>query len=171
MAGGPNAAIVMCMSCGGKAVRVYEGMEDDHYRCEECHGGFGIDWGRKQPSAPCWPPSDEEARMMKEFLAEQKVGAAIRASFPKERWSHVEALLAAYGTEPHEREVQRVRSAILQISEGEERKVEEHVATAKKDYRDVLFWADQPEQAKIGPDERKRVVAALRKLGANLPEE
>jgi glyoxylase I family protein len=95
--------------------------------------------------------------------------SAIRASFPQERWAHVEALLAGYGTEPHEREVERVRLAILKISEGDERKVEEHVATAKKDYRDVLFWADQPEQAKLGPAGRKNATAALRKLGFEPP--
>ena len=104
-------------------------------------------------------------------MAKQKVGAAIRASFSKERRARVETLLAAYGTEPHEREVERVRLAILKISQGDERKVEEHVATAKKDYRDVLFWADQPQLAKISPAGRKKAIAALRKLGANLPEE
>ena len=99
------------------------------------------------------------------------LASAIRASFPQDRWAYVETLLADYGTEPHEREVERVRLAILKISEGDERKVEEHVATAKKDYRDVLFWADHPEQAKISPAERKNAIAALRKLGADLPEE
>ena len=99
------------------------------------------------------------------------VAAAIRASFPKDRWTHVQTLLVAYGTEPHEREVERVRLAILKISAGDARKLEEHVATAKKDYRDVLFWADHPEQAKIDPIERKKAVEALRKLGADLPEE
>jgi hypothetical protein len=99
------------------------------------------------------------------------LASAIRAGFPQERWAHVETLLAGYGTEPHEREVERVRLAILKISEGDERKIEEHVATAKKDYRDVLFWADQPEQAKISPAERKHAIAELRKLGADLAEE
>ena len=49
----------------------------------------------------------------------------------------VAPLLAAYGTEPHEREVGRVRLAILKLSRAE----------------------------------RKRALAALRKLGADLPEE
>ena len=96
---------------------------------------------------------------------------AIRASFPKDRWTRIEALLAAYGTEPHEREVKRVRLAILKISGGSEEKVAEYVTVAKKDYRDVLFWADQPQLARISPAGRKKAIAALRKLGANLPEE
>ena len=83
----------------------------------------------------------------------------------------VETLLAAYGTEPHEHEVERVRLAILKLSAGSAKKVREYVAIAKKDYRDVLFWADHPEEAKLTPAARKRALAALRKLGADLPEE
>lgn len=70
MAGGPNPAVVMCMLCGGRAVRVYEGHEDDHYRCESCGEGFGLDGRRGPATAPCWPPSAEELEMMKKFLAE-----------------------------------------------------------------------------------------------------
>jgi uncharacterized protein (TIGR00369 family) len=92
--------------------------------------------------------------------------AAIRASFPESRWLHVESLLCAYGTEPHEPERERVQLSIVKISEGDEQKIREYVATAKNDYRDVLFWADHPEQAKIDPLERDRVLEALRKLGA-----
>ena len=56
--------------------------------------------------------------------------AAIRASFPESRWLHVESLLSAYGVESHERERERVQLAILKISEGDEHKIEQHVATA-----------------------------------------
>jgi len=100
---------------------------------------------------------------------ENDVLAAIRASFPKERWQDIGLILDAYGTEPHERERERVQLAILKISEGSEQKIREFVATAKKDYRDVLFWADYPEQAKIGPGERERILEALSKLGAPPP--
>jgi hypothetical protein len=74
MAGGPHAAIVMCMECGGKAIRIYEGAEDDQYRCEACREEFGLDWRRGPAEEPCWPPSEEEARAMKEFVAAQKKG-------------------------------------------------------------------------------------------------
>jgi hypothetical protein len=91
--------------------------------------------------------------------------AAIRGNFPAERTRRVEQLLDAYGMEPHERERERVQLAILKISEGDEEKVRQHVATAKTDYRDVLFWADHPEEAKVDPGERDKILAALRKLG------
>ena len=69
MAGGPNAAAMMCMSCGEKAVRTYEGIEDDHYRCEQCGFEFGVDWSRSPPEQPCWPPSDEEREAFRAAVA------------------------------------------------------------------------------------------------------
>jgi uncharacterized protein (TIGR00369 family) len=99
-----------------------------------------------------------------------EVLAAIRAAFAADRRPHVESLLDAYGTEPHERERERVQLAILKISAGDEQKVREHVATAKTDYRDVLFWADHPEQAKIGPRARNRILETLGKLGVTIVE-
>lgn len=59
----------------------------------------------------------------------------------------------------------------LKISEGSEQKVREHVATAKKDHRDVLFWANHPQEANLSPAEKTKAIATLRKLGADLPEE
>ena len=95
--------------------------------------------------------------------------AAIRASFPEERWHDIGLILDAYGTEPHERERERIQLAILKLSEGDEQKIRQHVATAKNDYRDVLFWADHPEEAKVDPRERDRILEALRKFGAPHP--
>lgn len=63
MAGGVNAEIVPCMWCAGRARRVSEGIENDHYKCDECGKGFGIDWSHDgPPKTPCWPISEEEAR-------------------------------------------------------------------------------------------------------------
>jgi hypothetical protein len=75
MAGGPNAATILCLHCAGKANRVSEGIEDDLYRCEECGRGFGIDWSSSQPEKPCWPPTPEylaEAKRMVALMAERK---------------------------------------------------------------------------------------------------
>ncbi len=69
MAGGPNAATMMCMHCAGKAVRVGEGIEDDLYRCDECGRKFGIDWSRGQPTKPLWPPTPQELAEAKRLVA------------------------------------------------------------------------------------------------------
>ncbi len=48
MAGGENARIVPCMTCGARAERTYEGIEDDLYRCDNGHS-FGVDYRRGPP--------------------------------------------------------------------------------------------------------------------------
>lgn len=72
MAGGINAAIVPCIKCIGRALRVYEGMENDGYECSECGNKFSIDWSHGgPPQKPCWPLSEAEkteARKMIEFM-------------------------------------------------------------------------------------------------------
>jgi len=71
MAGGPNAAVVPCMKCFGRAVRTSEGLENDAYRCEAGHA-FLVDWTYDgPPKEPRWPPTDEERarfEVMKKFL-------------------------------------------------------------------------------------------------------
>ena len=76
MAGGPNAAAMMCMECGGKANRTAEGIESDLYQCEQCGHRFALDFRRGPPKEPTWPESPEgiaEARRLFALLqAERK---------------------------------------------------------------------------------------------------
>jgi hypothetical protein len=46
MAGGPFAANIQCVECGGVADRIYEGVEDDRYACRKCGTEFGVCWDR-----------------------------------------------------------------------------------------------------------------------------
>ena len=41
-----------------KARRIYEGDEDDRYRCERGHE-FGMNWVRGPATEPQWPPVQE----------------------------------------------------------------------------------------------------------------
>ena len=80
------------------------------------------------------------------------------------------AILDRYGTERYEREVERVRAACVKLAEGDESRLEYFVSVAKQDYRDVLFWADNPEEAKLDtPEKRRRVAEGLAKLGIEVP--
>jgi len=54
--------------------------------------------------------------------------------------------LQKFGTEAHEREVERARLAILKLCEARSERVIELVAVAKRDYRDVLMWAEYPSE-------------------------
>ena len=72
MAGGVHAAVMMCLHCAGKANRVREGVEDDGYECEECGRTFGVDWSRRRPEAPLWPPSPAEQEALRRLVAARR---------------------------------------------------------------------------------------------------
>ncbi len=80
-----------------------------------------------------------------------------------------ETALAEYGVAPHEREVPRVRLAILKLSQGQLERLPDLVAHAKRDYRDVLMWAEYPEEGRSAwvltprmTAEQKKELAAIR---------
>jgi len=64
---------------------------------------------------------------------------------PDER-TRVLTELQKFGTEAYEREAERVRLAILKLCEARTERVIELVAMAKRDYRDVLMWAEYPAE-------------------------
>ena len=55
-------------------------------------------------------------------------------------------LLEEYGKESYEREADRVKLAVLKLSGKKLEKIRLNVETAKKDYRDVLAYAEYPNQ-------------------------
>ena len=100
-----------------------------------------------------------------------EVVAAIQATFLKSSRARVIELLDTYGVESHEREREGVQLAILKLSEGNEEKLREFVAIAKRDYRDVLFWAENPDEARLDtPEKRERVRKMFEKFGIKPPE-
>jgi hypothetical protein len=102
----------------------------------------------------------------------QEVVAAIQAAFPENSCPRVFELLDTYGVEPYERERERVQLAILKLSGESEEKVREFVAVAKRDYRDVLFWAEHPEEARLDtPEKRQRIRNMFEKFGIKPPED
>src|SRR5437867_933841 len=101
-----------------------------------------------------------------------EVVAAVQRSFPDSSRARVLELLDTYGVESYERERERVQLAILKLSEGNEEKLREFVAVAKRDYRDVLFWAENPEEARLDtPEKRERIKKLFEKFGIKPPED
>ena len=99
------------------------------------------------------------------------VVATVRKTFPESAHARVLELLDTYGVESHERERERVQLAILKLSGGSEEKLREFVAVAKRDYRDVLFWAEHPDEARLDtPEKRERVRKMFEKFGIKPPE-
>jgi hypothetical protein len=87
-------------------------------------------------------------------------------------WARVLELLDSYGVEPDERERERVQLDILKLSGGSEEKVREYVAAAKRDYRDVLFWAEYPEESRLDtPEKRQRVRKMFENFGIEPPSD
>jgi hypothetical protein len=74
------------------------------------------------------------------------VEALVARLFKPEVRAEVANVLAQYGTQAHEREEIRVRVAVLKLSEGSLDRLRELVARATRDYRDVLAWAEYPEE-------------------------
>ena len=101
-----------------------------------------------------------------------EVVAAIQATFLKSSRARVLELLDSYGVESYERERERVQLAILKLSGGSEEKLREFVAVAKRDYRDVLFWAEHPDEARLDtPEKRERVRKMFEKFGIKPPDD
>jgi hypothetical protein len=101
-----------------------------------------------------------------------EVAAAIQKTFPESAHARVLELLETYGVESYERERERVQLAILKLSEGNEEKLRNFVAVAKRDYRDVLFWAENPEEAKLDtPEKRERGRKMFEQFGIKPPED
>jgi hypothetical protein len=68
--------------------------------------------------------------------------AAIEIAFPGRDLPGLLAVVDRYGSEPHEPEAERVRLAIVELSQGDEQRLQSLVQAAKVDYRDVLAWKE-----------------------------
>jgi hypothetical protein len=98
--------------------------------------------------------------------------AAIQAAFSESSQARVLELIDTYGVESYERERERVQLAILKLSNGNEEKLREFVAVAKRDYRDVLFWAENPEQARLDtPEKKQQIKKMFEQFGIKPPED
>jgi len=66
-------------------------------------------------------------------------------------------ILDQYGVDKYEQERERVQLAVLKLSEGRFERLPDLVKTAKGDFRDVLAWAEYPEEFKLGYTNMKRL--------------
>lgn len=83
----------------------------------------------------------------------EAVMAEAARDFPHEDVATVMAVLDEYGRESYERERERVQRAILMLAEGDVDKLLKYTQAAKHDYRDVLWWAENPEAVKASMEE------------------
>jgi len=76
-----------------------------------------------------------------------EVERALTRGFPAEQQTAARSMLALYGGAAREHEVERVRRALLALSQGKLAYLGHYLAVAQRDYREVLYWADHPDQA------------------------
>jgi hypothetical protein len=79
-------------------------------------------------------------------LTAELVDALVARLFRPEVHAEAAGLLGQYGTQAHEREEIRVRVAALKLSDGSLDRLRDLITRAKQDYRDVLAWAEYPEE-------------------------
>ncbi len=91
----------------------------------------------------------------------QSIIERVRKDFPPGDQDEVLEILSFYGAETYEREQERVLLAILNLSNGNTEGVWEYVDRAKRDYRDVLFWSENPEESRLDTPEK---IAKFQKL-------
>jgi hypothetical protein len=77
------------------------------------------------------------------------------------------AVLLEYGTQAYHRERERVRLAIIMLSGGSLEELRRMTSAAQTDYRDVLMWAEHPEEGRalwslrrdLSPAERQELAS------------
>jgi hypothetical protein len=79
-------------------------------------------------------------------LTPKLVRTLVHRLFAPDERSAALSLLERYGGPAHEREVLRVRVATLKLSGGKLPELERAIEHARRDYRDVLAWAEYPQE-------------------------
>jgi hypothetical protein len=83
-------------------------------------------------------------------IARGKVLEKIAQYWPGVDPQEIMNVLDQYGVESHERGRARVQLAVLKLSGGQRDRLEELVRMAKRDYRDIVAYAEYPEEMRIG---------------------
>ncbi len=102
---------------------------------------------------------------------EQDVEKLVNALFAAEQRDQARQRIAGYGDNPRlEPEKWRVQFAILMLSEGDLAKLDDFIAVAKTDYRDVLFWFEYPQESRLDtPEKRQQMRDLFTTLGVEIP--
>lgn len=81
----------------------------------------------------------------------------IKRMWPNADPQEILDLLNAYGTESYETGRIRVQLAILKLSEGDRERLPALVKMAKVDFRDVLAYAEYPEEMRTDPTKMRDI--------------
>jgi len=91
----------------------------------------------------------------------------LQREFSEEGYKSVKELFLSYVEGSEQKEHERVLLDILQLANGDVKQVQELVERAKRDYRDIILWAEYPSQSKLDrPQKIEEFNKMLKKLGA-----
>lgn len=76
----------------------------------------------------------------------ESLDSLVRRLFPKTEVDRALELVNRYGSTPRDKEVERVRTAMIRLSHGDISRLNRLVGSAKEDYQDVLWWAEEEEE-------------------------
>lgn len=79
-------------------------------------------------------------------IADETIEAAVQRLFVKAEQDRALELVLRYGKDPKDKDADRVRRAILKLSHGDIHRLNRLVNSAKQDYEDVLWWAEEEEE-------------------------
>ena len=83
-------------------------------------------------------------------ISAEDVDRLIRRDFPLEQFADVKAVLTEYQSGPWKVSADRVRMAVLKLSDGDLTRLRTHIEMAKRDFRDVLAYAEYPAYMRTG---------------------
>ena len=88
----------------------------------------------------------------------------VRRDFPNEQFADVITILGEWCTKSGQRGGPRVQLAALKLAQGSVEKLRPLVEDAKRDYRNVLVWAEYPNYHKIGFRARELPIQEQRRI-------
>jgi hypothetical protein len=88
----------------------------------------------------------------------------VRRDFPNEQFAYVMAILDECGTKKGQRGGPRVQLAALKLAQGSVEKLRPLVEDARRDYRNVLVWAECPNYHRIGFRARELPIKEQRRI-------
>lgn len=93
---------------------------------------------------------------MSEGFIQKRVLMKIRKMWPGADVQEILEVLNRYGNESWESGRTRVQLAILKLCEGDRERLPGLVEMAKRDWRDVLAYAEYPEEMRTNPVEMQK---------------
>lgn len=93
----------------------------------------------------------------------QNLQQVIEQDYPEPQRRIVDEILNWYDDQDCQREHDRVRLAALKIADGDIDQLKQAINTARRDYRDILAWAESPNEMDrmFGRNKMTRKEAAL----------